>query len=383
MTLEKKPNKYLQFVVLGVLLVGYILALVWANSGNSQEEPVPFRGVEYENAQVLGILEDNTQEDPAIEGRLRGSQVLELEILTGRYQGQRTLCTNYFSAMYNVEVEMGDTISVRVDTVSPGSYTVNVYNYNRVPAIILVALAFVGALIAICGWRSLRILVGLVFTFVSIMYLLLPLALKGWSTVPVTMVLVTVTATVSFWLLGGWQPKTLGATLGCFCGVAGAAILGSLAAEMLHVSAYQMDEAEALLLARGDTGLKLEGLLLSGILISAEGAVMDTAMSVASAMAELKEKKPEIGLTELFRSGMHIGKDTTGTMANTLVLAFAGSSFNMMILIYSYQVSFLQLMNTDFVAVELVRSVAGSLGIILTVPCVAIITAALLCRKQK
>ena len=383
MTLEKKPNKYLQFAVLGLLLVGYILALAWANSGNSQEESVPFRGVEYEYAQVLGILEDNTQEDPAIEGRLRGSQVLELEILTGRYQGQRTLCTNYSSAMYNVEVEMGDTISVRVDTVSPGSYTVNVYNYNRVPAIILVALTFVGALVAICGWRSLRILVGLVFTFVSIMYLLLPLALKGWSTVPVTMVLVTVTATASFWLLGGWQPKTLGATLGCFCGVAGAAILGSLAAEMLHVSAYQMDEAEALLLARGDTGLKLEGLLLSGILISAEGAVMDTAMSVASAMAELKEKKPEIGLAELFRSGMHIGKDTTGTMANTLVLAFAGSSFNMMILIYSYQVSFLQLMNTDFVAVELVRSVAGSLGIILTVPCVAIITAALLCRKQK
>ena len=383
MTLEKKPNKYLQFAVLGLLLVGYILALVWANSGNTREDPAPFRGVEYENAQVLGILEDNTQEDPAIEGRLRGSQVLELEILTGRYQGQRTLCTNYFSAMYNVEVEMGDTISVRVDTVSPGSYTVNVYNYNRVPAIILVALTFVGALVAICGWRSLRILVGLVFTFVSIMYLLLPLALKGWSTVPVTMVLVTVTATASFWLLGGWQPKTLGATLGCFCGVAGAAILGSLAAEMLHVSAYQMDEAEALLLARGDTGLKLEGLLLSGILISAEGAVMDTAMSVASAMAELKEKKPEIGLAELFRSGMHIGKDTTGTMANTLVLAFAGSSFNMMILIYSYQVSFLQLMNTDFVAVELVRSVAGSLGIILTVPCVAIITAALLCRKQK
>ena len=139
MTLEKKPNKYLQFAVLGLLLVGYILALVWANSGNTREDSVPFRGVEYENAQVLGILEDNTQEDPAIEGRLRGSQVLELEILTGRYQGERALCTNYFSAMYNVEVEMGDTISVRVDTVSPGSYTVNVYNYNRVPAIILVA----------------------------------------------------------------------------------------------------------------------------------------------------------------------------------------------------------------------------------------------------
>ena len=88
-------------------------------------------------------------------------------------------------------------------------------------------------------------------------------------------------------------------------------------------------------------------------------------------------------MPELFRSGMVIGRDTTGTMANTLVLAFAGSSLNMMILICSYNVSFNQLMNTDFVAVELVRAVAGSLGIILTVPCVALITARLLTRTPK
>jgi uncharacterized membrane protein len=144
-----------------------------------------------------------------------------------------------------------------------------------------------------------------------------------------------------------------------------------------------MDEAEGLLLARNDTGLQMKGLLLSGILIAAEGAVMDTSMSVASAMAELKTKRPDIGKKELFLSGMRIGRDTTGTMANTLVLAFAGSSLNMMVLIYSYQVSFIQLMNTDFVAVELVRAVAGSMGIILTVPCVAGISAWLLTRRKK
>lgn len=110
---------------------------------------------------------------------------------------------------------------------------------------------------------------------------------------------------------------------------------------------------------------------------------MDTAMSVASAMSELKIKRPDIRMKELFFSGMRIGRDATGTMANTLVLAFAGSSLNMMVLIYSYQVSFIQLMNTDFVAVELVRGVAGSLGIILTVPCVSVITAWLLTRKDK
>ena len=197
------------------------------------------------------------------------------------------------------------------------------------------------------------------------------------------MAVVGVTSTVGFYLLGGWQPKTVGSILGCLCGVAAAALLGSLAIELLHVTAYQMDEAEGLLLARNDTGLQMKGLLLSGILIAAEGAVMDTSMSVASAMAELKAKRPDIGKKELFLSGMRIGRDTTGTMANTLVLAFAGSSLNMMVLIYSYQVSFNQLMNTDFVAVELVRAVAGSMGIILTVPCVAAICAWLLTRRGK
>ncbi len=77
-----------------------------------------------------------------------------------------------------------------------------------------------------------------------------------------------------------------------------------------------------------------------------------------------------------------MGRDATGTMANTLVLAVAGSSFNMMILIYSYQVSFTQLMNTDFVTIELIRALAGSMGIILAVPCVAAITALLLTKDS-
>ncbi|MGN1111975.1 MAG: YibE/F family protein, partial [Acutalibacteraceae bacterium] len=81
-----------------------------------------------------------------------------------------------------------------------------------------------------------------------------------------------------------------------------------------------------------------------------------------------------------FLSGMKVGRDATGTMANTLILAIAGSSFNMMILIYSYRVSFTQLINTDFVAIEVIRGIAGSLGIIIAVPCVAAITAVLLTR---
>ncbi len=378
-----KQNGVRLLVLLSFLAL-FAWAITWANSGWDRDRGITeSTGVEYETARVEDILEDNTVSDPAIEGRLRGSKLMKLEILTGRYAGERVLVRNYFSAMYNVDVGLGDRVSVRVDTVGPGQFQTSIYNYDRIPLVIGIAIVFALALIGIGGWQGLRALVGLVFTFVSVMYLLLPLSLKGWDTVPLTVVIVGVTSTVGFFLLAGWHPKSLGSMLGCFCGVAAAALLGQIAIELLHVSAYQMDEAEGLLLARNDSGLKLSGLLLSSILIASEGAVMDTSMSVASAMAELKDKRRDIGLRELFLSGMVIGRDTTGTMANTLVLAFAGSSLNMMVLIYSYDVSFIQLMNTDFVAVELVRAVAGSLGIILTVPCVAVITAWLLTRKEK
>ena len=373
----------IRLAVAVVFLALFAWAIAWANSGWNRDEITDTTGVEYETARVLEILEDNTVKDETIEGRRRGSQLLELELITGRYAGDVTQCKNYFSAMYSVDVEPGQTVSVRVDTSGLNTYSVSIYNYNRIPLIIGIALAFALALILIGGWQGARALLGLIFTFICIMYLLLPLALRGWPTVPLTVAVVGVTSTVGFYLLGGWQPKTVGSILGCLCGVAAAALLGSLAIELLHVTAYQMDEAEGLLLARNDTGLQMKGLLLSGILIAAEGAVMDTSMSVASAMAELKDKRPDIGKKELFLSGMRIGRDTTGTMANTLVLAFAGSSLNMMVLIYSYQVSFNQLMNTDFVAVELVRAVAGSMGIILTVPCVAAICAWLLTRRGK
>lgn len=371
-----------KILIVTIFLLLFALACVWANRDGAVSGITDSGGTEYETARVMKILQDNTIADDTIEGRLRGTRDMTVEILTGRYAGDLAGVRNYFSAMYNVDVAEGDTLSVRIDTTGPGEYEVNVYNYDRIPACIAVLAVFALALIGIGGWQGLRALLGLVFTFVTIVYLLLPLALKGWAVVPMTVVIVGVTSAVSYYLLGGWQPKFVGAALGCFCGVAAAALLGQLAIDLVHISAYQMDEAEGLLLARTETGLELGGLLLSGILISAEGAVMDTAMSVSSAMSELKDKRPDIGPMELFRSGMRIGRDATGTMANTLVLAFAGSSLNMMILIASYHVSFIQLMNTDFVAVELVRGVAGSMGIILTVPCVAAICTWLLNRKK-
>ena len=375
-------KKIRRILILVIFAAAYIAAIIFANRGFEGYTTTDSTGIEYERAKVLEVLEVNLDTDDSMENYSVGEMELEIEILSGRYKGDVVQITDYLSAMFNVEVDEGDTITVRIDTSGEDEYSVSLYNYYRTVWIIVFVLIFAFALILLGGKQGARAFLGLIFTFISIVFLLLPLALKGIPSILVTIVIVGITTFVSFYLLGGWQPKTTGGALGCVCGICFAALFGAAAIGILHVTTYQMDEAEALMLARTDYGLKLRGLFLSSILITAQGAVMDIAMSVTSSMAELKSKRPDIGRKELFRSGMTVGRDASGTMANTLVLAVAGSSLNMMILIYSYQVTFTQLMNTDFVAIEVIRSIAGSMGILLAVPCAAAITAFLLTRSD-
>ncbi|MCD8380815.1 MAG: YibE/F family protein [Lachnospiraceae bacterium] len=371
----------IKIIVIAVLLALYVAALYAANTGWNGYTTTDETGIEYEKAKVLAVLEDNTLTSETYENYSVGSKLLRLEIRSGRYKGDVVEVTDYLSALYNVDAEEGDMLTVRIDTSGVGQYSVSIYNYYRTPWLIAFVVIFAVALVLLGGLQGLMAFLGLAFAFVSTIFLLVPLTLRGYPSVPLTMVLVAAATIVGFYLLGGWQPKTVGAALGCICGVCFAALLGGAAAHLVHISAYQSDEAEALILAQAENGLHIRGLLLSSILLTALGAVMDIAMSVASAMDELKAKRADISTKELFLSGMKVGRDATGTMANTLVLAVAGSSFNMMILIYSYQVSFTQLMNTDFVTIEMIRALAGSMGIILAVPCVAAITAVLLTKE--
>ena len=177
--------------------------------------------------------------------------------------------------------------------------------------------------------------------------------------------------------------KTTIAAVGSMLGVLSGAIFALLAQMAMSVTTYQMDEAETLLLITSTTDLQVKDLFLCGILISCMGAVMDVSMSICSAIAEIHQVQPSLSTGKLFKSGMNIGRDAMGTMANTLILALAGNSLNMMIMIYSYDVSFQQLMNTDFIGIEIIQCIAGSVGIVFTVPLVAFLSAAVFGRKKK
>ena len=371
----------------GRLLMGalaalaFLLVIYYANNDRPIYKEGDTSGTSYEVGKVVGILENHVTVDESTDGLWRGDMKLQVKILTGEYKGETAEVINYFSSLYNVRVNQGDKVSIRIDENEKG-YQVSVYNYYRVPQIIGAVVIFLLLLIVIGGKKGAKSAVGLIFTMVCIIGILLPLTLKGYSPLLVTIMLILICNLVTFFLIDGVQIKTVVAAVGSMCGVLAGAGFAVLAQHFMSVTTYQMDEAESLLLITSTTDLNMKNLFLCGILIACMGAVMDVSMSIASSIAELHTVNPQLTRWELFRSGMNIGKDAMGTMSNTLILAFAGNSLNMMVMIYSYGIGFQQLMNTDFIAIEIIRSIAGSIGIICTVPFVALIASTVFAKSH-
>ena len=129
--------------------------------------------------------------------------------------------------------------------------------------------------------------------------------------------------------------------------------------------------------------LDIGGMLFSGILIASLGAVMDVAMSVSSSLHEIKLNSPDISAKDMFKSGINIGRDMIGTMSNTLILAYVGGSLSLVMIIYAYSYQMHQILNMYSVAIEIMRGISGTMGIILTVPITSLITSMLLAGKKE
>lgn len=332
-------------------------------------------------ARVTDVLADEAKAEPWSEGLRLGIQQLEVEVLSGPYKGSVLEAVNCLSAYANVDCSLGERIIVRLDLDDSGEpYVVSIPNYDRGLVLAGMVAVFALLLVVIGGWKGVMALLGLIYTLAALWFLLIPLVLRGVSPVLAAVGIVALTAVASLLLLTGFTRKTLCAGLGCVCGVTVAGLFAGAVSRITPIGGFNMPEAEDLVLRAYDSPLEIQGLLVSGILIAALGAVMDVAMSISSACAELKEVDPQITPGRLFRSGMNIGRDAMGTMANTLILAFAGASFNMLLFqIYGYPL--IQIINSDTMAIELIQSVAGSVGIILTVPLVSLFSALLLPRK--
>lgn len=363
-------------VLIFAILIGWALAL---NLTAGDRELTAAQKRMFAVAEVTDVLADNASPDTWTEGRRIGQQLLEVKVLTGEHKGAVLETANFLSAYANVDAKVGTKVIVRLDVDEQGElYVVSVPAYNRAPVMLGLALIFAALLVIIGRKKGVMALVGLVYTLACIWFIQVPMILRGAEPVLVSIIIVALTTAASLLFLTGLSRKTLCAVLGCVCGVGVAGIFAAVSGSISQLNGFNLPEAEDLVLRATQDTVRISGLLVSGILVASLGAVMDVAMSISSSCWELRQLNPGLPKAALFRSGMNIGRDAMGTMANTLILAFAGASLNTLLLFRIYGYPAIQLFNSDAIAVELIRGLAGSIGIILTVPLVAALSAALM-----
>ncbi|MFT9077786.1 YibE/F family protein [Ethanoligenens sp.] len=335
--------------------------------------------VYFENATVQSVDQQSISQT-TFPGLYTGRQLITVLVNSGQYKGHTFQVNNALNYDTNIVVHKGQSILVSINTSTSDKSVINVYMYapNRfIPLLVLIGL-FVAALCFVGGWRGFRSLLGIFFTLTTMLFVFVPLLLRGVPTFAATLVLVAVTSCVTLFLVGGLSRKSLSAVLGTVAGVVISILILLIFSNIMGISGYTSSDTDALLNIAGQSRLQVGDLLYAGIIIASLGAVMDIAISVATSVNEVLGHKPDADFKELFYAGMNVGRDMMGTMANTLILAFIGASVASFILMYSYQVQFNQLFNSSGIAVDILEAVCGSLAVILTVPIVSAIAGKLL-----
>lgn len=376
-----KHNRAAVIVLVIAALIFVLARMAFAPKTETQDVSGDY--AEYENAVVTQILSDDTEADESADGGYRGEQLLLAEIKTGQYAGETMQVYNYVSPLYGVPLKVGDGCTLVISTYENGDVNATVYEYNRTTAVWIVLGLFLAITVLVGGKTGAKSLVGLIFTVAGVFWLLFPALMKGAPTLPTTFLLCVYVAAVSFAVLGGVEKKTVCAWLGTVAGMALALVFALLSQKLLRIDGLRSADVEPLLqLRQTGTPIGLRGLLAAGVILSSLGAVMDVAMSLSSALAEVHAADRTMDTRALFRSGMNIGRDMVGTMTNTLILAFLGSGLVLTLYLYSLGLSPHMLMSSAYLSWELVGGISSSVGVILSVPITAAIAAWAYGRKK-
>ena len=374
---ELKENR----VVIIIMLITIIAAGFFNQYLAKDYSRVNNDSTDFVSGKIVEITSSNLEYDQDLKINL-GKQVVVVEILEGKSTGKRVEIDNYLTAAHNVEVAIGSKVIISADEPDGIDSYYTVYNFDRGLGMIIFTCVLLLVIIAIGRGKGVKAILGLAYTLNLVIFLLLPTVFSGYSPVLMSIICVALSTIVTLMLLNGASKKTYSAIVATVLGVvlsAGGFYLMSL---VLKVNGFSVDEAESLVLINQATGLSIKDILFAGILISSLGAIMDVGMSIVSALSELFHHQPNLTQKQIFDSGIEIGKDMIGTMTNTLILAFTGSAFVSLLVLFSYNVDIKQLLSSNYIAIEFAQGIAGTLGIVLTVPIASFISAWALTNKK-
>lgn len=370
---RKKAVRYLIYL----LLVCVFAVFVFKLNQVEKTELVVRTGQTFEKGKVTEILQDNLDSN----GTRVGEQKVRVKMLTGVRKGEELDVTSSSGYLFGAACTVGMKVIV-MQSVAGETTIASVYSQDREWVIYIFALLYLLALCIIGGKQGIKGCLGLTFTFFCVIFVYLPLVYLGYSPFWSAVFICFLTTLVTMYLIGGPTKKTCAATLGTLAGVVLAGISAWCFSKASGISGYNVSDIETLMTLWNTNRIQVGGLLFSGLLISCLGAVMDVAMSISSAIDEIYKQNSSLTRKELFKAGMRVGRDMMGTDSNTLILAFAGSSVSTLLLDYAYDLPYQQIINSNNIGIAIMQGLAGSFGIVLSVPLTVLICTILFHRKE-
>ena len=351
-----------------LLLAGVVAFFLWQLLKPAQLPDVnmPSFGSETLRARVTEIIEEGEID---LGGTVQRYQVARVEPLEGEYRGlvmemdygKRGILPN------TIYLQPGDTVLVTIGTRPDGILTVYFADFERASSLLWLTGIFVLVILIMSRWKGLRSLLSMAFSLFVIIGYIIPHILAGEDPLWVSIIGSVILLGVTLYLTYGWNLKTHAAVVSMMLVLL---ITGTLAG--LFVSFARLtgsgDENSLFLIQMLDTRINLRGLLLGGMIIGALGVLDDLVTTQASAVFELHHANEALGFPELFRAAMRIGQDHVAATVNTLVLAYAGASLPMLLMFSLGRGNYGFLVNFEFIAEEIVRTLVGSLGLVTAVP---------------
>lgn len=297
--------------------------------------------------------------------------LFEARLLSGDHKNETVSATQNIDTMFAFapdEIQVGDVVVLEQlpDQAAAEEYYFS--DFYRITPLVWLGLLFFALLILFGRKKGLDTVISLVFTFLSVFVVLLPAILNGKNIYTWSIVICIYITIMTLILVSGLQPKSLVAAIGCVGGVLASGLITVIMTRVLKMTGLLEEESTYLIHLNPDNPIDLKAIIFAMIIVGAVGAVMDVAMSIASSISELKQQSPQLSARQMLRSGLNIGRDIMGTMANTLVLAYIGSSLTCVLLLFSYNSNVLQIVNREVIVADILQAIAGSLGILLALP---------------
>lgn len=382
-----KDKKKTDIIIYIVTIVLSVLFIVLGNKIVTGKDSLV--GYEDDGTEILKVVV--TKVSPTEEnadswnGYTEKVTFFEGQVISGAKKGQTVVAVQQNDDYFNPDAEtvkLKDKVILNSNSYIDGADYI-MTDYARSDYMIFLMALFCVSLVIFGRFKGFSTLISLAFTVASVIFIFIPGILHGANIYVTAFAVCVYMIVMTLVIVSGINKKCLCAIIGCTFGTMTIAAIYFISDAIINLTGYLNDTSIYIHMLNNENPIDLKAIIFGSILVGAVGAVMDVAMSLSSSLYELYNEieNPTFGV--LMRSGMNIGRDMMGTMSNTLILAYIGNSLPVLLMMIATVSSSMDFFNRELIVVEMLKSLSGSLGILLTIPLTSFVCSAIYCGNRR